>query len=79
MLGTVQVFPVQVRVVVPTFQTYDAGVPAQVAVSNGDAEPFTTDGFAGVMLEHANVGSALTSTSTLAAALVPLALVPVTV
>lgn len=77
--GTVQLAPVQASVVAPTFQTYAVGLLLQVAVSNGDAEPSVTDGAAGEIALHTDRGSVLTFTTTLAGALVPLALVPVTV
>ena len=78
-VGTMQVAVVQAKVVVPTFHTYPVGLLLQVAASDGEFEPTTTDGADGVMAVQADKGSALTFTTTLAAALVPLALVPVTV
>ena len=62
-----QLAPVQVKVVAPTFQTYAVGELLQVAVSEGEFEPTVTDGAAGVIAVQADRGCVLTVIVALAA------------
>lgn len=65
--GTMQVDVVQLRVVLPSFHTYDVGLLLQLALSDDEPDPSVTDCDDGEIELHADSGAAVVTVTRLLA------------